>query len=112
MESGAVYSLSARLRLRWKRRAWAPFILQPTTHNTPQKATQAGSASACAGASSQPKGLAPAGPGATAPAKGAAQSKAERAEKADATWDPNRWLPISRDELDARGWDYVDVIIV
>ncbi len=27
-------------------------------------------------------------------------------------WDPARWLPTTRDELEARGWDYVDVIIV
>ena len=31
---------------------------------------------------------------------------------ADPTWDPRRWLPTSRDEIEARGWDYVDVIIV
>jgi uncharacterized radical SAM protein YgiQ len=30
----------------------------------------------------------------------------------DSTWDPKRWLPTSRDEVAARGWDYVDVIIV
>jgi uncharacterized radical SAM protein YgiQ len=30
----------------------------------------------------------------------------------DPTWDSRRWLPTSRDELEARGWDYVDVIIV
>jgi uncharacterized radical SAM protein YgiQ len=30
----------------------------------------------------------------------------------DPAWDPSRWLPTTRDELDARGWDYVDVIIV
>lgn len=30
----------------------------------------------------------------------------------DPTWDPARWLPTTRDELDARGWDCVDVIIV
>ncbi len=30
----------------------------------------------------------------------------------DPTWDPGRWLPTTRDELLARGWDYVDVIIV
>ncbi|HYD84389.1 MAG TPA: YgiQ family radical SAM protein, partial [Opitutus sp.] len=27
-------------------------------------------------------------------------------------WDPARWLPTTRDEMDARGWDYVDVILV
>jgi uncharacterized radical SAM protein YgiQ len=27
-------------------------------------------------------------------------------------WDPKRWLPTTRDEVDARGWDYLDVIIV
>lgn len=27
-------------------------------------------------------------------------------------WDPARWLPTTADELAARGWDYVDVIIV
>lgn len=32
--------------------------------------------------------------------------------KTDPTWDPKRWLPTTRDELAARGWDYVDVIIV
>jgi uncharacterized radical SAM protein YgiQ len=31
---------------------------------------------------------------------------------ADPTWDPRRWLPTTRDELDARGWDYVDVIVI
>jgi uncharacterized radical SAM protein YgiQ len=30
----------------------------------------------------------------------------------DPTWDPKRWLPTTRDEIDARGWDYVDVIII
>ncbi len=30
----------------------------------------------------------------------------------DPTWDPARWLPTTRDEMDARGWDYVDVILV
>ncbi|MFT3867890.1 MAG: YgiQ family radical SAM protein [Nibricoccus sp.] len=30
----------------------------------------------------------------------------------DPIWDAARWLPTSRDELDARGWDQVDVIIV
>jgi uncharacterized radical SAM protein YgiQ len=32
--------------------------------------------------------------------------------KADPTWDSRRWLPTTRDELAARGWDYVDVIII
>ena len=27
-------------------------------------------------------------------------------------WDPKRWLPTTRDEVVARGWDYIDVIIV
>ncbi len=27
-------------------------------------------------------------------------------------WDPARWLPTTRDEVEARGWDYLDVIIV
>jgi uncharacterized radical SAM protein YgiQ len=30
----------------------------------------------------------------------------------DPNSDPSRWLPTSRDELDARGWDEVDVILV
>ncbi len=30
----------------------------------------------------------------------------------DPVWDPSRWLPTTRDELDALGWDCVDVIIV
>ena len=30
----------------------------------------------------------------------------------DPVWDPARWLPTTRDELEARDWDYVDVIIV
>ncbi len=30
----------------------------------------------------------------------------------DPTWAPDRWLPTTRDEIDARGWDYVDVIMV
>jgi len=30
----------------------------------------------------------------------------------DPTWDPARWLPTTRDEMEARGWDYVDVILV
>jgi uncharacterized radical SAM protein YgiQ len=30
----------------------------------------------------------------------------------DPTWDVARWLPTTRDEIAARGWDYVDVIIV
>jgi uncharacterized radical SAM protein YgiQ len=32
--------------------------------------------------------------------------------KPDPTWDPARWLPTTRDEMDARGWDAVDVILV
>lgn len=31
---------------------------------------------------------------------------------ADPVWDAARWLPTTRDELEARGWDYVDVIVV
>ncbi len=27
-------------------------------------------------------------------------------------WDPARWLPTTRDEVAARGWDYLDVILV
>lgn len=27
-------------------------------------------------------------------------------------WDPARWLPTTRDEVEARGWDYLDVILV
>ncbi|MBI2517197.1 MAG: YgiQ family radical SAM protein [Opitutae bacterium] len=27
-------------------------------------------------------------------------------------WDPARWLPTTADEVKARGWDYVDVVIV
>ena len=27
-------------------------------------------------------------------------------------WDPGRWLPTTADEMRARGWDYVDVVIV
>jgi len=30
----------------------------------------------------------------------------------DPAWDPARWLPTTRDELDARRWDRVDVILV
>lgn len=30
----------------------------------------------------------------------------------DPTWDPARWLPTTRDEMEARGWDCVDVILV
>ncbi len=30
----------------------------------------------------------------------------------DPVWDPARWLPTTRDELEARGWEYVDVIII
>ncbi|MBA4138795.1 MAG: YgiQ family radical SAM protein, partial [Opitutus sp.] len=30
----------------------------------------------------------------------------------DPTWDAARWLPTTRDEMAARGWDYVDVILV
>ena len=30
----------------------------------------------------------------------------------DPVWDTSRWLPTTRDEVEARGWDYVDVIIV
>jgi uncharacterized radical SAM protein YgiQ len=30
----------------------------------------------------------------------------------DPVWDPRRWLPTTRDELAARGWDQVDVILV
>ena len=30
----------------------------------------------------------------------------------DPVWDAARWLPTTRDELDARGWDCVDVIII
>ncbi len=27
-------------------------------------------------------------------------------------WDSSRWLPTTRDEIEARGWDYVDVVLV
>ncbi len=30
----------------------------------------------------------------------------------DPIWDSSRWLPLSRDEVEARGWDEVDVILV
>ncbi len=30
----------------------------------------------------------------------------------DTSWDAKRWLPISRDDLQERGWDEVDVILV
>ena len=30
----------------------------------------------------------------------------------DPTWNPARWLPTTRDEVLARGWDELDVIIV
>lgn len=30
----------------------------------------------------------------------------------DPTWDSARWLPTTREEVAARGWDYVDVILV
>jgi uncharacterized radical SAM protein YgiQ len=30
----------------------------------------------------------------------------------DPTWDPARWLPTTRDEMEARGWDYVDVVLI
>ena len=39
-------------------------------------------------------------------------TKPTAAARADPTWDPCRWLPTSADELAARGWDYVDVIII
>jgi uncharacterized radical SAM protein YgiQ len=30
----------------------------------------------------------------------------------DPVWDPRRWLPTTRDEVTARGWDELDVILV
>ena len=30
----------------------------------------------------------------------------------DPVWDSQRWLPTTLDEVKARGWDYIDVIIV
>jgi uncharacterized radical SAM protein YgiQ len=45
----------------------------------------------------------PTAPSATAPAKGYLR---------EPVWDPRRWLPTTREEIEARGWDYVDVIIV
>ena len=27
-------------------------------------------------------------------------------------WDPQRWLPTTRDEVVARGWDELDVILI
>ena len=27
-------------------------------------------------------------------------------------WDPARWLPTTKDEVEARGWDYLDVIMI
>lgn len=35
-----------------------------------------------------------------------------RSQANDSTWDSARWLPTTRDEIEARGWDYVDVIII
>jgi uncharacterized radical SAM protein YgiQ len=46
----------------------------------------------------------------SAAAKPTAASAAKPAR--DPIWDASRWLPTSRDELDARGWDQVDVILV
>lgn len=37
---------------------------------------------------------------------------APTASSRDPIWNPDRWLPTTRDELEARGWDYVDVIII
>lgn len=39
-------------------------------------------------------------------------SPATKPDPRDPTWNPARWLPTTRDELDARGWDEVDVILV
>jgi uncharacterized radical SAM protein YgiQ len=39
-------------------------------------------------------------------------AKTAAAAAVDPTWDPRRWLPTTRDELEARGWDYVDVIVI
>jgi uncharacterized radical SAM protein YgiQ len=38
--------------------------------------------------------------------------KGETVYSHEPVWDAKRWLPTTRDELDARGWDEVDVIIV
>ena len=35
-----------------------------------------------------------------------------QSNRRDPLWDTARWLPTTRDELDARGWDCVDVIII
>jgi len=30
----------------------------------------------------------------------------------DPVWDPRRWLPTTRDEAAARGWDELDVVLL
>ncbi len=40
------------------------------------------------------------------------QAATDHTAERDPLWDPKRWLPTTRDEIAARGWDYVDVIIV
>ena len=39
-------------------------------------------------------------------------SSATKVYSREPVWDPARWLPTTRDEVEARGWDYLDVILV
>jgi len=39
-------------------------------------------------------------------------SPAAKVYSREPVWDPGRWLPTTRDEVEARGWDYLDVILV
>lgn len=39
-------------------------------------------------------------------------SPAAKVYSREPVWDPARWLPTTRDEVEARGWDYLDVILV
>lgn len=39
-------------------------------------------------------------------------SPAAKVYSREPVWDPARWLPTTRDEVAARGWDYLDVILV
>ncbi len=41
-----------------------------------------------------------------------ATTPAEKTYSREPVWDPARWLPTTADEVQARGWDYVDVILV
>ncbi len=65
-----------------------------------------------AGSGAPKSGFAPGGKAATFPAVSTPPANSAKVYSHEPVWDPKRWLPTTADEMKARGWDYVDVVIV